>query len=103
MPTRAVFFLDETDTYNGPEPYFYDKHDYAWARQLEDNWAVIRDEMMPFITNEKEIELSSPYPPPHYQNPVYGKTFTFSILCGNTMVIAKSFLKHMRCLKAYLT
>lgn len=80
MPTRAVFFLDETDTYNGPEPYFYDEHNYAWAKQLEDNWVVIRDEMMPFITNEKEIELSSPYPPTLSEPGVWKNIYFFNFM-----------------------
>jgi aspartyl/asparaginyl beta-hydroxylase (cupin superfamily) len=63
MAPKAIFFLDENDIYDGPEPYFYKPADYPWAKQLEDNWHIIKNEMRPYITGEKEIELSSPYPP----------------------------------------
>jgi len=63
MSANALFFLNEEATYSGPEPYFYDKKQYPWAQTLEDNWTIIRDEMMPIISGEKAIELSSPYPP----------------------------------------
>lgn len=63
MSAKAIFFLDENATYNGAEPYFYAKENYAWAAVLEKNWTVISDEMMPIISGEEEIALSSPYPP----------------------------------------
>jgi len=63
MKTEAIFFLDENDMYNGPEPYFYDAAKYAWVKILEDNWHIIRDEMQSFISGREEITLSSPNPP----------------------------------------
>jgi len=63
MQTSAIFFLDENATYNGPEPFFYQNQHFGWVKTLEENWTIIRDEMMPIISGEKEIELSSPYPP----------------------------------------
>ena len=62
-PAKAIFFLDENATYSGPEPYFYNKENFEWVNTLEANWTIIRDEMMPIISGEKDIELSSPYPP----------------------------------------
>ena len=50
MKTEAVFFLDENDVYNGPEPYFYNKEHFDWVQILEENWQIIRDEMQGFIS-----------------------------------------------------
>ena len=63
MSAKAIFFLDENATYQGEEPFFYAKEHYAWAEVLEKNWTIIRDEMLPIISGEEEIALSSPYPP----------------------------------------
>ncbi len=63
MKTEAVFFLDENDVYNGPEPYFYNKEHFDWVQILEENWQIIRDEMQGFISGKEEITLSSPNPP----------------------------------------
>jgi len=63
MKTEAVFFLDENDNYSGPEPFFYDNKEYQWVKKLEENWTVIRDEMMPIISGKEDMHLSSPYPP----------------------------------------
>lgn len=63
MKGKAVFFLDETETYQGPEPYFYDPAEYAWVKILEDNWHIIREEMADIITGKTEITLTSPNPP----------------------------------------
>ncbi len=74
--TKAVFFLDENETYNGPEPYFYNKSDYAWAKVLEDNWEVIRDEFGAIISGNQQITLSSPNPP-YLSNPTAWKNIYF--------------------------
>jgi len=63
MKSKAIFFLDENDTYNGPEPFFYDPKQFAWVKVLEDNWQVIRDEMENIVNGKEEITLSSPNPP----------------------------------------
>lgn len=63
MKEKAIFFLDENETYRGPEPYFYDATKYPWTKILEENWQIIRDEMADFISGRKEILLSSPNPP----------------------------------------
>ncbi len=63
MKSNAIFFLDENDSYSGPEPYFYDSGSYDWATKLENNWHIIRDEFDDVISGRQEIEMSSPYPP----------------------------------------
>jgi aspartyl/asparaginyl beta-hydroxylase (cupin superfamily) len=60
---EAVFFLNETDDYEGSEPYFYDSAQFSWAKTLEDNWHIIRDEIQDVISGKTEITLSSPNPP----------------------------------------
>jgi aspartyl/asparaginyl beta-hydroxylase (cupin superfamily) len=73
---KAVFFLDENATYSGPEPYFYDKSEYAWVKVLEDNWHIIRDEFAPIIEGKQEIKLSS-INPPYLSNPKAWKNIYF--------------------------
>lgn len=63
MSAQAIFFLDENDTYNGPEPYFYDTSKVAGVKILEDNWHIIRDEMQDILSGKKDITLDIPYPP----------------------------------------
>lgn len=63
MKSKAVFFLDENDHYDGPEPYFYDGQNYHWVKTLEDNWEVIKDEMKDIVDGRQEIKLSSINPP----------------------------------------
>lgn len=61
--TKPVYFLTEEDIYSGPEPFFYDKKKYAWVKQLEDNWKIIREEMLGIIDGKEEIKLTSSNPP----------------------------------------
>lgn len=63
MKEKAVFFLDENETYYGPEPFFYDPSKFEWAKTLENNWHIIRDEMQNIISGKEEILLSSINPP----------------------------------------
>lgn len=55
--------MDENQTYNGDEPYFFKSEDYEWAKKLEDNWHIIRDEFAAVIQGSEEIKLTSPNPP----------------------------------------
>lgn len=61
--SKAVFFLDEADTYSGNEPYFYRNENFNWVSTLEDNWRIIYEEFEPIIKGFEEITLSSPNPP----------------------------------------
>jgi aspartyl/asparaginyl beta-hydroxylase (cupin superfamily) len=63
MKEKAIFFLNENDSYNGPEPFFYNPANFAWVKILENNWHIIRDEMQDIISGKKEILLSSINPP----------------------------------------
>lgn len=73
---KARFFLDEGETYNGPEPYFYDKGEFAWAKILEENWHIIREEFASILEGRKEIKLSS-VNPPYLSNPEAWKNIYF--------------------------
>ena len=79
MKAKAIFFLDENDTYTGPEPYFYQSEKYEWVKILEDNWRIVYDEMEGIISGKKEISLSSPNPPylsePHAWKNIYFYNF----------------------------
>ncbi|MEX0812891.1 MAG: aspartyl/asparaginyl beta-hydroxylase domain-containing protein [Chitinophagales bacterium] len=61
--TKAVYFLTEEDQYKGSEPYFFDKEKFPWAKTLEDNWQIIRKEMLGIIDGKESISLSSTNPP----------------------------------------
>ena len=74
--SKAIFFLDESATYSGPEPYFYNPADYFWVEQLESNWEVIKEEFMPVINGSIEIKLNSPNPP-YLSNPQAWKNIYF--------------------------
>ncbi len=76
MKPKSVFFLDENDTYNGPEPYFYKPEQFGWVKVLENNWHVIRDEMQDFISGKKDIELTS-FNPPYLSKPDVWKNIYF--------------------------
>lgn len=71
-----VFFLSEDSRYDGPEPYFYDSTGFPWAKTLEDNWRIIRDEMSPFIDGDRTFDLSSPNPP-YLSDPLAWKNIYF--------------------------
>lgn len=73
---KAKFFLNENETYNGPEPYFYQPENYEWVKILESNWQVICDEFAPVINGDREIKLSSPNPP-YLSNPSAWKNIYF--------------------------
>ena len=60
---QAVYFLTEEDQYDGPEPFFYDKKKYNWVKTLEENWHIIREEMLGIIDGKETITLSSTNPP----------------------------------------
>jgi len=74
--TKSRFFLDEGEIYNGPEPYFYEKSEFEWAKVLEENWHIIRDEFAEIIEGKKEIRLSS-VNPPYLSNPKAWKNIYF--------------------------
>ncbi len=63
MNAKAVFFLDENETYNGPEPYFYDSSSVPGAKILEANWHIIRDEFAAAIAGTEAGTADIPYPP----------------------------------------
>lgn len=73
---KAVFFLDESESYNGPEPYFYDSEQYEWVKTLEQNWHVIRQEFAEIIEGKEKITLSS-VNPPYLSNPEAWKNIYF--------------------------
>lgn len=76
MKPKAVFFISEQDQYYGPEPAFYNKSNYDWVQILEDNWEIIREEMLPFIEGYEPIKLSSSNPP-YLSNPNAWKNVYF--------------------------
>jgi beta-hydroxylase len=59
----ALFFLRETDTYNGTMPNFFDTSKLDWVKSLEENWHIINDEFKDYIEGQKKLEQSSLNPP----------------------------------------
>jgi len=74
--SKAVYFLSEDDVHLGSEPAFYDKADYNWVKTLEENWQIIRKEMLGFIEGNDEIKLTSSNPP-YLSNPDAWKNVYF--------------------------
>ncbi|MCB0510441.1 MAG: aspartyl/asparaginyl beta-hydroxylase domain-containing protein [Chitinophagales bacterium] len=60
---KPIFFLKETDIYEGNMPEFFETQNLAWVKTLEDNWHVIREEFAEYIDGKKELEQSSLNPP----------------------------------------
>jgi len=59
----AIFFLRETERYDGVMPNFFNPETLPWVKILEDNWQVIQDEFKEYIEGNKELEQSSVNPP----------------------------------------
>jgi len=76
----AEFFLTEEDVYRGDAPYFFEPGQYPWAKILEDNWRIVYDEFLPFITGKEEIRLSSPNPPYLSQPGVWKNIYFYNFL-----------------------
>ncbi len=59
----AIFFLRETDAYDGVMPNFFDANKLAWVKKLENNWHIIHEEFKEYIEGQKDLEQSSINPP----------------------------------------
>jgi aspartyl/asparaginyl beta-hydroxylase (cupin superfamily) len=46
---REPWYAFYGQRFAGQGPAFFDPADYPWAKTLEDNWTVIRDEILPFL------------------------------------------------------
>lgn len=99
MKEKAIFFLDETETYNGPEPYFYDPTQFEWVKTLENNWQIIREEMEEIIAGKKEINLSS-INPPYLSRPGIWKNIYFLNFMWQYHANCKKFPKTYALLKS---
>lgn len=98
MP-KAIFFLNENDTYDGPEPYFFEPSDFSWSRILEENWHIIKEEFAPIIEGKEQISLSSPNPP-YLSNPNAWKNIYFWNFMWQYHANCKRFPKTFQLLKS---
>lgn len=59
--------------YSGTQPPFYDKSTLPWIKTLEDNWEVMRDELMALLESEPDrlkpyfINKTMAFPPNHWK------------------------------------
>jgi ornithine lipid ester-linked acyl 2-hydroxylase len=59
--------------YRGDLPYFYDPEKFAWTKILEDNWEIIRDELIGLVEDTPDrlqpykINKSMSFPPNHWK------------------------------------
>ncbi|OAN79406.1 hypothetical protein A8B78_11775 [Jannaschia sp. EhC01] len=53
-PARAgdLWFSAFGGRYSGPEPDWYDRDDFAWVEELENNWEVMRDELLALVNRD---------------------------------------------------
>jgi aspartyl/asparaginyl beta-hydroxylase (cupin superfamily) len=59
MSAPALWFSEDGGDFHGNEPFYYNTDDYPWVREIEQNWTVIRDELMALL-KEETISLT-PY------------------------------------------
>lgn len=64
--TASPWYEIGGESYRGSEPNFYNHEDFPWIQQLEDNWQVIRDEILALLSRQEYrlkpyfIDLSFP-------------------------------------------
>lgn len=69
MPSTKPWYNLFGGRYTGDQPYFYDRETLPWTRVLEDNWDVMRDELLALTVDEPErlrpyfINKSMSFPP----------------------------------------
>lgn len=74
MALQPWFEIDG-EHYRGNEPNFYRNEDFPWIQQLEDNWQVIRDEILALL--ERKQDRLRPYFIPLSFPPRQWKTMGF--------------------------
>ncbi|HID72736.1 TPA: aspartyl/asparaginyl beta-hydroxylase domain-containing protein, partial [Candidatus Micrarchaeota archaeon] len=47
-----IWFADDGAAFKGTEPYFFDPDEFPWVKQVEEQWMVIRDEMMQQLSDD---------------------------------------------------
>lgn len=72
---EALFFLKE-ESYEGTHPYFYNSTDYPAIIELENNWKIVRDEILGSITTA-EIDAIKNINPPYLSDPNAWKNIYF--------------------------
>lgn len=53
-PAGALWFSAFGGRYNGPEPGWYEREAFPWVKELEDNWQVMRDELLALANRDQE-------------------------------------------------
>ncbi len=59
---EQLYFLIE-EPYKGIHAFFYNSKDFPAIQQLENNWLIIRNEIIELLTNEEEIDVVNLNPP----------------------------------------
>jgi aspartyl/asparaginyl beta-hydroxylase (cupin superfamily) len=70
-----LFFLKE-EAYEGSHSFFYSSSDFAEIKMLEENWEIIRDEVLGLITAE-ELDNIKNLNPPYLSHPDAWKNIYF--------------------------
>lgn len=78
--SKAVYFLSEEDVHLGSEPAFYNNSDYEWVKILENNWEIIKNEMLEIIEGREEIKLTSSNPPYLSDNKAWKNIYFYNFL-----------------------
>ncbi|MEL7114884.1 MAG: aspartyl/asparaginyl beta-hydroxylase domain-containing protein [Pseudomonadota bacterium] len=86
--------------YSGDQPFFYERDSLPWVKTLEDNWQVMRDELVALSESQPErlrpyfINKSMSFPPRHWKTMgLYFWRYTMHAncrRCPETMRILKS-------------
>ncbi|GIV34510.1 MAG: hypothetical protein KatS3mg031_2045 [Chitinophagales bacterium] len=71
-----IFLLKE-NFYAGKHPCFYNPETFPWVKEVEQQWEVIREEIMEYLRAGKNIEGLSSYTPPDLSQPTAWKNLYF--------------------------
>jgi aspartyl/asparaginyl beta-hydroxylase (cupin superfamily) len=74
-----VFSIDykQENYYTGNLPYFQNSEDYPWLKNIENQWEVMRDEILDYIKSGKELQSFTSPTSPGLSSPLAWKKIYF--------------------------
>ena len=55
MVTEKPIFHLKDNYYDGSHPWYYDTNDYKWVKSIEENWHLVRDEIVSTLSEKDQI------------------------------------------------
>jgi aspartyl/asparaginyl beta-hydroxylase (cupin superfamily) len=73
-----LWFGSSMRPYPEDEPPFYKPENFTWARHFEENWAIIKEELAPFIAEKAVVKNANSLLYEHFSNdPKWSKLYLF--------------------------